>query len=248
MPLRRYLPGMAKFPQKLLDGYQGFLHSTYRKRSDHYRDLAASGQQPEALVIACCDSRAAPEIIFDSGPGEIFVLRNVANLVPPYNAEGRYRSSVASIEFAVVSLGVRHIVVMGHGRCGGVAAALDERRQMLDEGDAIGHWISLLDPAIDRVAHGEGHDAVRHMHIDHPEDMHIHPGQDPRHTAVECMSVRESIENLRTFPYVRDREADGRLTLHGAWFDISEGVLWVYDPDRKVFEPAIETLGLAGQK
>jgi len=235
---------MTKFPQKLLDGYQGFLHSTYRKRSDNYRELAASGQKPEALVIACCDSRAAPEIIFDSGPGEIFVLRNVANLVPPYNVEGRYRSSVASIEFSVVSLGVRHIVVMGHGRCGGVAAALDERREMLDQGDAIGHWISLLDNAIESVAGGEGHDPIRHMHADHAEEAHVHSDHDPRQTAVECMSVRKSIENLRSFPYIREREADGRLTLHGAWFDISEGVLWVYDPDADTFEPALEQSGL----
>ena len=235
---------MKHFPQKLLDGYQGFVHSTYRKRSDRYRELASAGQDPEALVIACCDSRAAPEIIFDSGPGEIFVLRNVANLVPPYNAEGRYRSSAASIEFAVVSLGVRHIVVMGHGRCGGVAAALDERRESLDKGDAIGHWISLLDTAIDRVAGGEGQDPIRHVHIDHPEDAHMHP-DDPNQTAVECMSVRASLENLRTFPYIREREADGRLSLHGAWFDISEGVLWIYDPDRGTFEPAIDAPGLA---
>ena len=235
---------MTTFPQKLLDGYQGFLHSTYRKRSDSYRELAAAGQRPEALVIACCDSRAAPEIIFDSGPGEIFVLRNVANLVPPYNAEGRYRSSVASIEFSVVSLGVQHIVVMGHGRCGGVAAALDERRDALDQGDAIGHWISLLDPAIDAVARGDGDDPIRHVHIDQPDVAHAHPGHDPRQTAVECMSVRKSIENLRTFPYGREREQDGRLTLHGAWFDISEGVLWIYDPDKDAFEPAVAMSGL----
>lgn len=235
---------MASFPQKLLDGYQGFLHSTYRKRSDSYRELAAAGQNPEALVIACCDSRAAPEIVFDSGPGEIFVLRNVANLVPPYNAEGRYRSSVASIEFAVVSLGVRHIVVMGHGRCGGVAAALDERRQSLDEGDAIGHWISLLDPAIERVGAGEGREPVRHVHVDDPNGAHVHADFDPRQTAVECMSVRASIDNLRTFPYVREREDDGRLTLHGAWFDISEGLLWIYDPEAGTFRPAVDAPGL----
>ncbi|QKV20101.1 carbonic anhydrase [Oricola thermophila] len=239
---------MTRFPQKLLDGYQGFLHSTYRKRSERYRELAASGQRPEAMVIACCDSRAAPEIVFDSGPGEIFVLRNVANLVPPYNAEGRYRSSVASIEFAVVSLGVRHVVVMGHGRCGGVAAALDDRRQSLDDGDAIGHWISLLDPAIERVAGGEGYDPVRHVHVDHPEDAHVCSGHDPRQTAVECMSVRNSLANLRTFPYISEREADGRLTLHGAWFDISEGMLWIYDEEAEGFVPAIETHGMSVQK
>jgi carbonic anhydrase len=240
---------MTTFPKRLLDGYLGFVHGTYRHRSESYRDLARSGQKPEALIIACCDSRAAPEIIFDSGPGEMFVLRNVANLVPPYNAEGRYRSSVAAIEFAIVSLGVRHVVVMGHGRCGGVAAALDDRRQTLDEGDAIGHWISLLDPAIGAVAKGEGLNPIRHVHIDHPEDGHDHEISDSQ-TAVECMSVRKSIANLRTFPYIREREQDGRLTLHGAWFDISEGVLWIYDPDTEEFSPAIQSpgLGVAAQQ
>lgn len=235
---------MSQFPERLLDGYRSFIDSTYTHRSDRYRELARMGQNPEALVIACCDSRAAPEIVFDSGPGEIFVLRNVANLVPPYNAEGRYRSSVAAIEFAVVSLGVRNIIVMGHGRCGGVAAAIDERRDALDAGDAIGHWISLLDPAIDAVKRGDGVAPIRHIHVDGSE--HPAPAEvDSKGTAVECMSVRQSIANLRSFPYIREREEDGRLSLHGAWFDISEGVLWVYDPDTGEFSPALDELKLA---
>jgi carbonic anhydrase len=230
---------MSEFPKRFLDGYRSFIYGTYRHRSERYRDLASSGQKPEALVIACCDSRAAPENVFDTGPGEIFVLRNVANLVPPYNAEGRYRSSVAAIEFAVVSLGVRNIIVMGHGRCGGVAAALDDRRSMLDEGDAIGHWIGLLDPAIEAVAGGDGANPIRHVHIDGDAGHHTQDDALDRETAVECMSVRKSIDNLRTFPYIRQREDKGDLTLHGAWFDISEGVLWVYDPDAGSFTPAI---------
>ncbi|TCD13858.1 carbonic anhydrase [Oricola cellulosilytica] len=229
---------MSTFPKNLLEGYQNFLDGTYSQRSDRYKELALKGQNPETLVIACCDSRAAPEIVFDSGPGEIFVLRNVANLVPPYNAEGRYRSSVAAIEFAVVSLGVRHIVVMGHGRCGGVAAALDERRKALDEGDAIGHWISLLDPAIEAAAKGGESSSCDHAHD--PGAGKEASEADLRRTAVERMSVSKSIGNLRTFPYVRDREESGALTLHGAWFDISEGVLWVYDPDNETFAPALE--------
>ena len=229
---------MSKFPDRLLDGYRSFVYGTFRQRSERFRELAERGQKPETLVIACCDSRAAPEIVFDTGPGEIFVLRNVANLVPPYNAEGRYRSSVAAIEFATVHLGVRNIVVMGHGRCGGVSAALDEQRGATDQGDAIGHWISLIDPAIEAVESGEGHDPIRHI-----GDGCSACGDDPadrKRTAVECMSVRKSLGNLRTFPYVREREEDGRLALHGAWLDISEGLLWVFDADTGEFVPAID--------
>jgi carbonic anhydrase len=234
---------MNKFPDRLLDGYRSFIYGTYRHRGERYRDLAASGQKPEALVIACCDSRAAPETVFDTGPGEIFVLRNVANLVPPYNAEGRYRSSVAAIEFAVVNLGVSHIIVMGHGRCGGVAAALDDRRQALDEGDAIGQWISLIDPAVEAVDAGEGANPISHIHIDGSSQEH--DDADDRETAVECMSVLKSIENLRTFPYIGSRVEEGRLSLHGAWFDISEGMLWIHDEEKQRFAPAIGTGGIA---
>ena len=115
---------MNQFPKKLLDGYASFMAGRYAKEKRRYRELADSGQRPDTLIIACCDSRAAPETVFDCGPGSLFVVRNVANLVPPYRPDGEYHSTSAALEFAVQDLKVKNIVVMGHGRCGGIAAAL----------------------------------------------------------------------------------------------------------------------------
>ncbi len=213
---------MASFPPALLRGYKGFKQGRYTLESERYEELAAEGQSPESLVICCCDSRAAPETVFDARPGEIFVLRNVANLVPPYTPDGEYRSTSAAIEFAVQSLKVKHIVVMGHGRCGGIKAALDPDSEPLAPGDFIGKWMELLAPAAQSVSANEL------------------MTESERQTALERISIRNSIENLRSFPYVADRERTGKLELHGAWFDISSGELWTLDPETGDFQAAPE--------
>lgn len=163
------------------------------------------------MVIACCDSRVAPEIVFDCGPGDLFVVRNVANLVPPYEPDGAYHSTSAALEFAVQSLKVENIVVMGHGRCGGIAAALSPDAAPLSPGDFIGKWMNLVAPAAATVA----------------SNALMTAGE--RQRAMERISIRFSISNLRSFPCVNILEKKGRLTLHGAWFDISTGELWVMD-------------------
>ena len=112
------------FPTRLIDGYRNFRAGRYVSEHERYRHLAETGQSPETMIVACCDSRAAPELIFDAPPGELFVVRNVANLVPPYSPDGEYHGTSAALVFAVMALRIRHIVVMGHGRCGGIAAAL----------------------------------------------------------------------------------------------------------------------------
>ena len=183
----------------------------YSGESERYRTLARNGQTPETMVIACCDSRAAPETIFDSGPGELFVVRNVANLVPPYAPDGRHHSTSAALEFAVQSLKVKHIVVLGHGRCGGIRAALDPAAEPLSPGDFIGKWMGLVAPAAEAVA---GNEMMT---------------QAERQTALERISIRYSIANLRSFPCISILEGKGKLSLHGAWFDISTGELWVMD-------------------
>lgn len=201
------------FPQRLLDGYGNFRSGRYAAESERYRHLGQGLQKPTVMIIACCDSRAAPETIFDAGPGEIFVMRNVANLVPPYAPDGKHHATSAAIEFAVLSLGVKHVVVMGHGRCGGIRAVV-EGGDPLSAGDFIGKWMSdVRDVA----------SAVREDH-DHARD-HIHDLQ----TAVEHASVEHSLANLRTFPWLRMRENKGDITVHGAWFDIALGELHVYD-------------------
>ncbi|MCT8989111.1 carbonic anhydrase [Chelativorans sp. SCAU2101] len=204
---------MAPFPPRLLAGYRNFMAGRYAAESARYRSLAREGQSPETMVIACCDSRAAPETIFDAGPGELFVLRNVANLVPPYAPDDRHHGTSAALEFAVQSLKVKNIVVMGHGRCGGIHAALNPSAEPLSPGDFIGQWMGLVAPAAEVVA----------------SNTLMTPAE--RQTALERISIRYQIQNLRTFPCVRILEEKGRLALHGAWFDISEGELWVMDAE-----------------
>ncbi|BCH21817.1 carbonic anhydrase [Mesorhizobium sp. L-8-3] len=209
---------MSHLPDHLLTGYRNFMRGRYVAESGRYRSLAREGQSPETMVIACCDSRAAPEAIFDAGPGELFVVRNVANLVPPYSPDGEFHSTSAALEFAVQSLKVRNIVVMGHGRCGGIRAALNTEAAPLSPGDFIGKWMSLVAPAAETVS----------------GNALMTPGE--RQTALERISIRYSIANLKTFPCVKILETKGKLTISGAWFDISTGELWVMNRDSGDFE------------
>jgi carbonic anhydrase len=198
-------------PQRLLDGYQSFRSGRYPEESDRYKRLGEGLQKPSVMIIACCDSRAAPETIFDAGPGEIFVMRNVANLVPPYAPDGKHHATSAAIEFAVLSLQVKHVVVMGHGRCGGIRAVV-EGGDPLSTGDFIGKWMSDV------------RDVAQAVREDHNHDHSLQ-------TAVEHASVEHSLANLRTFPWLRMRENRKELTVHGAWFDISLGELHAYDEE-----------------
>jgi carbonic anhydrase len=209
---------MTHLPERLLEGYRNFMSGRYATESNRYRSLAREGQTPETMVIACCDSRAAPELVFDARPGELFVVRNVANLVPPFAPDGSYHSTSAALEFAVQSLKVKSIVVMGHGRCGGIGAALDPGAEPLSPGDFIGKWMSLVAPAAEAVA----------------GNTMMTAGE--RQTALERISIRYSLANLRTFPCVEILERKERLTLHGAWFDISSGELWVMNGETGDFE------------
>ena len=199
------------FPKELLDGYRSFIGGKYREESSKLKELADKGQKPNTMIIACCDSRAAPEMIFDAHPGELFVVRNVANLVPEFAPDGRHHSTSAAIEFAVNGLGVSNIVVMGHGRCGGIKAALSGGDIKLDEGDFIGKWMSQLGPVAEQVASAGMMTEAE------------------RQTALERVSVRQSVQHLRSFPYVQEQEKQGNLSLHGAWFDISTAELWLMD-------------------
>lgn len=209
---------MTHLPEHLLNGYHKFITGLYVAEKAHFHSLAREGQAPETMVIACCDSRSAPEVIFNSGPGELFVVRNVANLVPPYEPDGEFHATSAALEFAVQSLKVKNIVVMGHGRCGGIKAALNPDGKPLSPGDFIGKWMSMVAPAAEAVSGNELMTAGE------------------RQTALERISVRYSIANLRTFPCVQILESKGRLNLYGAWFDISTGELWVMNSATGDFE------------
>lgn len=209
---------MLRFPDSLVTGYRNFMTGRYVDERERYRVLAETGQKPQTLVIACCDSRAAPETIFGAGPGELFVVRNVANMVPPYEPDGQYHATSAALEFAVQALKVRDIIVMGHGRCGGIRAALDPNAEPLSPGDFIGKWMGLLKPAAEQIQTNSVMTAGE------------------RQTALERISIRNSIANLKTFPCVKILEERGKLNIHGAWFDIGNGELWIMNRETRDFE------------
>ena len=224
---------MSDFPGSLLDGYRSFRAGRYAAERARYRALAEHGQSPEVMVIACCDSRAAPETIFHAAPGELFVVRNVANLVPPHAPDGPHLSTFAALEFAVQGLRVQHIVVLGHARCGGVRAALHPEGEPLSPDGFIGKWMTPLAPAAREVATGAGGRAGAGAGTGGGLT------EAERQTALERVSVRNSVSNLRTFPFVSVLEDRGQLHLHGAWFDIAEGELWTMDPATGDFSRAV---------
>jgi carbonic anhydrase len=197
-------------PERLLQGYANFRTNRYAAESERYAKLGIGTQKPRIMVIACCDSRAAPETVFDAGPGELFVVRNVANLVPAYAPDGKHHSTSAALEFAVLQLKVEAVVVMGHGRCGGISAMVNPG-DPLSSSDFIGKWMSDVRDVAAEVVRPAG--CSDHEHL----------------TAVERASVEHSLANLRTFPWVRTRENQKELTVHGAWFDISLGELHSID-------------------
>ena len=201
---------------ELVDGYHRFLAGRYPQEAALYRSLAEAGQAPKIMIIACCDSRADPAAIFNAGPGQLFIVRNVANLVPPFEPHGDYHGTSAALEFAVTELGVETVVVMGHARCGGVSAFLDGISEQKGKRGFIGRWLSLLNAAQTEA----GVDSI-----------------ESRQQAMEHSSVRLSLENLETFPFISERLADGRLQLRGAYFDIADGRLLGLDPQSGQFAP-----------
>jgi len=210
-----------RLPNRLSEGYRAFIETRLPLERSRFERLAAAGQRPDVMLIGCCDSRVAPEVIFDSHPGEIFVVRNVANLVPPYNPSGLTHGVSAALEFAVQILKVGHIVVMGHSHCGGIRAFV-EHRDRPNKGDFIDNWISLIAPAADGIgARGAVGDAD-------------YLGR------LERASVVATLGNLLTFPDIRGRVDAGDLKLLGAYFDIGNGDLAIYDAPTGRFEPAAE--------
>jgi carbonic anhydrase len=199
------------FPSRLLEGYRTFRGTRLPMEQARFRDLADKGQSPEIMVIGCCDSRVSPEAIFDARPGELFVVRNVANLAPPYTPDDAQRAVSAALEFAVQALKVKHIVVLGHARCGGIRA-YTEPGNPLSPGDFIGKWMALIAPAAEAVGPAERYRS-REDYL----------------TRLEQVSIAKTLDNLMTFPYVRDAVERGTLTLHGAYFGVADGKLSVHD-------------------
>jgi len=209
------------FPQKLTQGYQTFLQGRFANESNRYRALGEQGQNPDILVVGCCDSRVSPEVIFGAGPGELFVVRNVANLVPPYEPDtSSYHGTSAAIEFAVNALEVRHIVILGHASCGGIRAFHDQT-EPLGAGDFIGKWMSQITDMAAALPLPE-HD------------------RNTRLKRLEFAVIEHSMANLLTFPCIQRRVQTKELSLHGAYFSIATGLLFVRDAKTGEFAACVE--------
>jgi carbonic anhydrase len=205
---------------ELIEGYRRFRETGWKRERERWSELAES-QRPKVMVIACSDSRVDPAQIFDVKPGEVFIVRNVANLSPPYETEPGHHGVSAALEFAVTQLEVEEIVVMGHGSCGGCAAALTGQFDDAEHGAGhfISEWVELL---------REARDAVRERHPELDREAFLE---------MEWEAVKVSLANLRTFPWIAQRESAGSLTLHGAHFSIAEGRLYVLDEAEGTFRP-----------
>jgi carbonic anhydrase len=205
----------------LIAGYRRFREQDWARQRERWSELA-EGQSPKTMVIACADSRSDPATIFDARPGEIFVVRNIAALAPPYETSGGYHGVSAALEFAVTQLNVAEILVMGHGKCGGCAAALTGQFDDVPPGQGhfIGDWVRMLESA---------RDSVRSSHPDMDR---------AAFKAMEEEAVRVSLANLRTFPWIAEREKAGTLKLQGGHFAIADGLLTILDEAEVAFRPA----------
>ena len=205
---------------QLIEGYRRFREKDWARERERWSELA-EGQSPQVMILSCADSRVDPAQIFDARPGEMFVARNIAALAPPYEVSPGFHGVSAALEFAVTQLNVGEILVLGHGMCGGCSAALtgqfDDRRP--GQGQFIADWVRMLDRARDKVR-------ARHTELDAAAFLDM-----------EREAVKVSIANLRSFPWIAERERSGRLKLHGAHFAISEGRLYVLDEAEGAFRP-----------
>jgi carbonic anhydrase len=211
----------ASFPARLLDGYQHFRAGRLVEEQMRYLELSEIGQSPEIMVIGCCDSRVSPEVIFDAKPGELFVVRNVANLVPPYTPDGAQRAVSAALEFAVQALKVKHIVVLGHAQCGGIRAFAEESKPP-SPGDFIGRWMEMIAPAAQALG----------PRGDMPMGSYL--------ARLEQASMVKTLDNLMTFPCVRILVERGKLKLHAAYFGVATGGLSVLDRTSGEFRPVAQ--------
>src|SRR6201991_2168879 len=210
---------MNAFPQALLNGYRTFTTQRLPTEQSRYRELSVRGQFPEVMVIGCCDSRVSPEVIFDAGPGELFVVRNIANLVPTYQPDSGAHGVSAALEYAVQVLKVKHIVVLGHAQCGGIRAFVD-KIEPLTPGDFIGRWMAMFIKPGDKVEQRDHQTMAQFVE------------------RIEKAAVFRSLENLMTFPFVRKAVEGGQMQLHGAYFGVAEGTLFVLDKASKEFKRA----------
>jgi carbonic anhydrase len=207
-------------PNYLIQRYHGWKATTWQENRSWYRRLAEDGQRPRAMVISCCDSRVHVTSIFGADQGEFFIHRNIANLVPPYAPDGEQHGTSAAVEYAVTTLKVAHLIIVGHSSCGGVQGCHDmcsgHAPELEEKSSFVGRWMDILRPGYDRISH-----------LPEPE----------RLRALEKQAVVISLENLMTFPFVTEAVEAEEMTIHGLWNDIAEGSLEQFDPASGEFAP-----------
>ncbi len=205
---------------KLTSGFRVFRDGRFEEQRATYEALVEQGQKPKVAIFACSDSRVDPAVVLQADPGDLFIVRNVANLVPPYERDGHFHGTSAALEYAVLHLEVGHLIVLGHAHCGGIRSLFEKRAQDSEGNRFVPTWMSLVRSALLRI---EG------TMPDAPEDV--------KARVCEQSAVLVSLENLMTFPFIHQRVSNGRLRLHGWYFDIRACALHLYDPIRQVFEP-----------
>ncbi len=206
--------------EKLKSGFQRFRERYYSREPELYKQLINRGQSPKVLVIACCDSRVHPVQVMDTDPGDIFAVRNVANVVPPYEQDGKPHGTSAAIEFAVNQLFVKHIIVLGHGQCGGIRSLMEGKHED-NRYDFIDPWMDIVAPARDRALK------------EHPDESF-----EEQCKACEQANIDIALNNLMGFPWIRERVEEKKLFVHGWYFDIQQGFLYVKEDSSDAYKPA----------
>lgn len=207
-------------PSFLAKRFYGWKATTYRENSAWYARLAEDGQHPRCMVVSCCDSRVHVTSVFGADQGEFFIHRNIANLIPPHDPDGHHHGTSAAVEYAVTTLKVAHLIVMGHSKCGGVKGCYDmcmgKAPELEDKGSFVGRWMDILRPKFEDLPAGTDEERIRQLEKD---------------------SVVVSLHNLMTFSHVNAAVEDGSLMLHGLWMDIGAGGLEAFDPVTGTFAP-----------
>ena len=210
---------------KFLTGFRRFQQSYLGERDGLYKKLVQQGQRPRVLMIACCDSRCDPALLTDCDPGDMFVVRNVANLVPPYVQATYFAATTSAIAFAVHNLEVEHIIVMGHAQCGGIRALMEHKVPTCNEEELISKWLGIAEDARQQVLD---------TFSDKPANIQTH--------ACEQSAILVSLENLMSYPWISGRVREGTLALHGWYFDMVRGELCEYRPEKGVFEVLVDSV------
>jgi carbonic anhydrase len=213
---------MPKTIEALLEGYQKFRKKYFKDEKSHFEDLVRLGQRPKVLMIACSDSRVDPAIVMDCQPGDLFVIRNVANLVPPYEDDGSYHGTSAALQFGICSLEIHHVILFGHTQCGGIQALLEQTPETCAQKGFIAKWMELAKPAYEAVS-----------------EYHSHKSLKEKTTLCGQYSLINSLRNLETFPWIKERVEKGTLFLHAWNFDIERGILEIFSKEENCFKEII---------